>query len=364
MRRKVISRKIVCMGLALALVAPVVGNSAEAAKKGKKPEFSRTEMKLLSGGSATLKIKKNSVKIINTKWNVDNKENFGLTDRKKTSVKIVAESTGVGDVTAVVKFKAGKKTKKKKLTCHVESAHKDTAVYNTSDSCFEITSSQEIFSIVNEDRHDVEKDEAVWEQSVEKLVTVFPIENGVPEFTSELVPSSIRLASDHKTLHIAVDPGKVRKGLQYTILITGFKYADDVPIPEEDAFYYATVMQIPVAVEQGETIYEADQNRILIYFNQDVSNIIKFDKEFPEGEVTYAGQWTTNASGVAKLKDASGQEIGIKEISAYLKFEDYITITPLKKLSPGATYQLELTGFAPKGASGNTNVCRTEFTIK
>lgn len=118
MKRKGMIARFVAAAMTVAMLggvysAPAAGAAAKA------PKLSAASKTISAKGSFTLKLKSNKTKIKSTKWKAAKTKFVKLSNQKKTSVKVSGKAEGKSKVTATVKFKAGKKTSTKKLTCTV-----------------------------------------------------------------------------------------------------------------------------------------------------------------------------------------------------------------------------------------------------
>ena len=111
------------LAAALTLSAPVATSASAASKK--VPSLSVKKKTLYFNKAAkksfTLKVKKNKVKLVKTKWTTSKKSVAKLSGKKKTKVKVTAKKKGTAKITAKVTYKAGSKKKTKKLVCKVTS---------------------------------------------------------------------------------------------------------------------------------------------------------------------------------------------------------------------------------------------------
>ena len=351
--------------LVMMMVVPAI-RMPDSDAKAKAPSLSTTYKVIKKGSGFTLTIKANKTKIRKTTWSCSDSDTVVLSEKKNTSVKITTGVSLFGEVnvTATVKYKSGKKTGTKKLTCYVVVSPKDSSTFNSELSCFSVTHQNALAPMMAPDRLDETTMDPVWDHNVEMAAGIYPVFGGNVDTNSEIIPEKVVLSSDKKTLSVFVDPGKLIRGVQYLIITGAFNYEDGTSIElAEELLHFATVKEMKVAVDGSQISYQSDGNLIMVDFNQPVVNIVKYDKTFSEGEVIYDGLWKANASKVAKVVSVTGTEYKVAEVSAYKKNTNYITVKMEEPL-PVGEYTVEMMGFAPADNPSKSNSSQAVLTIK
>ena len=231
-----VMKKIGAIALAVALAVPVVGAAPQSDAAAKKvPALSAKSVSLLADTATTLKVAANKTKIVKTTWSVNNK-NVTLASKKKTSVKIKAG--GAGDtsakVTAKVKYKVGKKTKTKSLTCKVKvdwleiteaGAHTNTLDENTSLWVyFNEYPAKNInaFDAVPEEGEVY--DAGYWTTNAASVVEVLDTTNSADAASGTAVTVSKVTYQENRGSRVAIDLGKaITEKTKYHVTLMGFK---------------------------------------------------------------------------------------------------------------------------------------------
>ncbi len=114
-----IRNRIIAMIMALALLAPsaAVGINTDV-NAASAPILSNTGLFVNQSEGESLKVKFTAKKLVKTTWKASN-QNVTLASKTKSGVVVVGKYEGTSTITAGVKYKVGKKTKTKKLTCKV-----------------------------------------------------------------------------------------------------------------------------------------------------------------------------------------------------------------------------------------------------
>lgn len=404
MRKRRAAGVAFCLVTALAFGTVSVG-ICDVSAKSSPPELSKSGKTLKVRQNFLLQVKKKGAKEIKkTKWSVnDDGANFvALTDKKKTSVRVLAlNDPGTAKIKAKVKYtivKSGKTvTETKTLKCKVTVKESEatsapatmepfptvaptiapsqtpaaTAVpgsqygtmnYNATDSTFEITFASSQQNANNPDSTEASGNR-VWTTNVSKIVRINWQGSNTYYLTltkATLDPSGIRLT-------VYADPGSIRLGAYFDAALTGFYGAGETPNASSAK---AVSMSSPVSSLQAVVDTHLTQPMIgtnktvclSVTFNQPMKSSYAYDRSASQTGTLELGGWQASANQIAKVYEVNNGNVStqantVAGATAYKPKDDTgierVVIDLGTSVSSGTReYKVVLYGFSPDKAGG------------
>lgn len=387
--------RFAALTLAAALMIPQVALPTESSAAVTYPTLSIAQKTITAGKTFILNVNKNSTtKIVSTDWDVNDAgdDNVDLLNEKKKSVKIQGVKAGKAVVRAKIKYKVGRTVLTKKQKCKVTVKKKTvtpTAAPTTAPTTaptatpaanvvptFDGTTSSFVLNFTTPQACTVAQDSQdttgkIWTNKATQVASV----NWQGDDTYKLVITKVSLSNDGKQVRVFADPGKIRNGARFDVVLTGFYPTTATPgstttkYPMTDA---VTGLVVAIDTNLTQPLFDNDGHaNVVINFNQDVTNSQNYDTVL--GGAYENGAWTTNASKVAKVYEvvngtAKTTPLTIQGVHAYNKNNDktkigYINVDFGTNIGTSNTYRIDLTGFGSTTLS-TTVVFKNETMIK